>query len=274
MADLWQIPNQFIVGCPFGNYVGGLGMTSTLGTFTAKHRGGMAYRLWRCVRTLRPYPRLRAWTNRLGLPNPGIDSLYVGGMLSHLRGKIISLGAWNETDWGILLRWLRTRLLKLETKTSLIPFALELNPSCPNHGERDETNYQAVFADAKSFIDCGIPVFVKLPPVGYEHLLTPAAEVGLTGVHCCNTLPTPAGGMSGKPLQPLSLAAVKRVKQIAPHLRVIGGGGITTMDDVKRFRDAGADYFATASGWLNPMNWMRYRRMAFELALERKLVLA
>ena len=64
-----------IVGAPFGNYIQPAGCTATLGTFTAARRGGLVNRAWRIMPTVRYYRRMRAWVNKIGLRNPGIDWL-------------------------------------------------------------------------------------------------------------------------------------------------------------------------------------------------------
>ena len=42
------------------------------GTWTMKSRGGLLKRLWKIATTLRYNSVYRGWTNKLGLPNPGI----------------------------------------------------------------------------------------------------------------------------------------------------------------------------------------------------------
>lgn len=261
MADLWQIPNRFIISAPFGNYIGGRGMTSTLGTYTSEYRGGLAYRLWRCLRTLRPRWGMEAWTNKLGLPNPGVEWLTCKYWMNeeHIDGSIISISARNAGGWEHCIGDL--------TRSFFKTYAVELNVSCPNTGEPDHSIYSLVFQHAVERLQSrGWPVIVKLPPVGFEPYVEQAATAGVWGLHCCNTLPTPAGGLSGKPLQLLSLAAVRYIVNSGHPFKIIGGGGITTRDDVQRFRMAGADYFATGSGWFNPLNWTRYCTIARELS--------
>jgi len=71
-----------IVSAPFGNYIQPAGCTATLGTFTALRRGGVINRAWRVLLTVRYYRRMKAWVNRIGLRNPGIDWL-VGKNITH-----------------------------------------------------------------------------------------------------------------------------------------------------------------------------------------------
>src|ERR1051326_1557670 len=66
--------HKVIIGAPFGNYLSTPGVTSTVGTYTLKNRAGFMrwWLFWRMLRTLRYHFGL-GWTNKLGLPNPGID---------------------------------------------------------------------------------------------------------------------------------------------------------------------------------------------------------
>jgi len=79
-----------VVSAPFGNYIQPDGCTATLGTFTAASRPG---RLWRILKTVRYYPRLRAWVNKIGLRNPGIgwvENKVAAGKLD-LSDKLVSV---------------------------------------------------------------------------------------------------------------------------------------------------------------------------------------
>ena len=53
--------HKLVIAAPFGNYLDFPATTSTLGTFTAKSRGGIAWRLWQILKTVRYYPGLQAW---------------------------------------------------------------------------------------------------------------------------------------------------------------------------------------------------------------------
>lgn len=233
---------RVVISAPFGNYLNFPEAASTLGTFTWEYRGGTMYRLWRCLRTLRYYPRLKAWVNKLGLPNPGIRSLpYLG----YYGDKIISVAAFNEEDWR--------RVLK--AAASLCPLAIEMNISCPN-----VEHYAAELDIAVDYSDI---VILKLPPVGYMPTAKRAASLGFRRFHCCNTLPTPGGGLSGKPLMQLSLRAVAEVREHADVL--IGGGGITSVEDAMKYFEAGATNVSLASCLFFPWNWSLPERIAHAL---------
>lgn len=246
-----------IVSAPFGNWLSFPGCTSTLGTFTLEYRGGLLYRLWRCLRTLRYHRRLRGWTNRLGLPNPGVDSVAYGDM----RGKVVSVHGFTEREWYHLF-------VRLTVNRSCE--ALELNLSCPNVGHKPSVDELKSLPVWLSRLDHAVTVIAKLPPVLWMEYALPLWDMGVRCFHCCNTLPTPAGGLSGKTLMPFSLRAVEEIKQRwGDEVRVIGGGGISTPDDVAVYRKAGADHVAVASMLLNPFNWRKVKGLVEEMTCGR-----
>lgn len=226
-----------VISAPFGNYIQPPGATATLGTFTADRRPG---RIWQVVTTVRYYRRLGAWVNRLGLRNPGIDWLRrrVEAGKTSVGDKIISIHGFNETEWKRLLDAVRT----------LKPLAVELNMSCPNIGEVDWP--ERLFTDAMA---TELPVIVKLPPVRFGLIADKTVAAGVTTFHCCNTLPVARGGMSGRPLQPLSLRCIGDLRaKFGDRLRIIGGGGVYDLADIDTYANAGANHVALGTKAMNP----------------------
>ena len=228
-----------LISAPFGNYIQPVGTTPTVGTFTALRRGGRPAAFGRAILTVRYYRRLQAWVNKIGLRNPGIESLMSG---TH-RGRplaecVLSVHGFTPDEWTLLLD--RTR--------SLRPLALELNISCPNVGEM--TWPESLFADA---VATGVPVIVKIPPVRFGAMASDAVAAGVRWIHATNTLPVAHGGMSGAPLKPLALDAVAWLRQeFGPELGIIGGGGIRSAADIAEFAQAGADRFAVGTYAMRP----------------------
>ena len=230
-----------IISAPFGNYVQPTGTTPTLGTFTAMARPG---RVRRILASVRYYRRLRAWVNRIGLRNPGIDWL-VGKVRAgkiDVADKLVSIHGFEPDQWYALL----------ERAAALGPLGVELNMSCPNVGEVDWP--ADLFRRAAS---CGVRVIVKVPPVNYDVLVRQSLEAGLRWLHCCNTLPVPAGGLSGKPLKPVALQCIRDVlanlvAADAGDLTIVGGGGITGPCDVDDYVAAGARHVAIGTKVMNP----------------------
>ncbi|MCA9280950.1 MAG: hypothetical protein H6812_05975 [Phycisphaeraceae bacterium] len=248
MADAIPQLKPLIISAPFGNYVQPEGCTATLGTFTAARRPG---RVWRVIRTVRYYPRLRAWVNKIGLRNPGIGWLVektrAGGI--DVSDKIVSVHGFTPDDWWALI----------EKSAALKPLAIELNISCPNVGE---LNWPGdLFTRA---VATGVSTIVKLPPVNYELAFDDAMRGGVRTFHCCNTLPVPAGGVSGKPLMPVALQCIRdlRLRAGGTPITIIGGGGITTPGDIDAYRDAGADHFAIGTKVMHPKYLWSHRGIA------------
>ncbi|MDX2114537.1 MAG: hypothetical protein SFZ24_02800 [Planctomycetota bacterium] len=252
-----------VISAPFGNYIQPAGCTPTLGTFTAARRPG---RLWRILRTVRYYPRLGAWVNKIGLRNPGIDWLVrrAAQAPETVRDKLVSIHGFCDDDWWTLL----------DKAAALKPLGIELNMSCPNVGH---VNWPDSLFDRA--VATGVPIVVKLPPVNYREMFQSALQAGVRAFHCCNTIPVPAGGVSGKPLKPVAIQCILDVRTIAarhadapartqphtadpsspipapapaPGVLIIGGGGITTPQDVDDYASAGADVFAVGTKVFNP----------------------
>lgn len=230
-----------VISAPFGNYIRPRGATATIGTFTAQRRPG---RWWRIIRTVRYYPRLGAWVNQLGLRNPGIEWAVERARRGELKpaDKILSIHGFEPGEWSLLLA----------RAAELRPLALELNMSCPNVGTIDWPPW--LFERA---IATDLRVIVKLPPVSFQDMARMALDAGIRCFHCCNTLPVPRGGLSGKPLKPVALQCIREVRALARGLgmdgvRIIGGGGITSPADIDDFAASGADHAAIGTKAMNP----------------------
>lgn len=237
-------PKPVVISAPFGNYVRPAGATPTVGTFTVHRRRGRWHRI---LATVRYMPRVGAWVNRIGLRNPGIgwvESRVAAGKMG-LAESIVSVHGFHEDEWRDLIRRV----------AALRPGAIELNVSCPNVGELSWPAW--LFAEAEAALPGR--VIVKIPPVRYEAMVRDALGAGVRMFHCCNTLPVPGGGMSGKPLMPLALIAIGRVRALAREMGIdagsvliIGGGGITEPADVDAYADAGADRVAIGTKVMHP----------------------
>jgi dihydroorotate dehydrogenase len=239
-----------IVSAPFGNYVQPAGAVATLGTFTAKARAG---RVWRILRTVRYYPRLRAWVNKIGLRNPGMPWLVerVRSGRAAVGDKLVSVHGFADGEWTELLDACR----------EIAPLGVELNMSCPNIGEIDWP--EDLFSRA---LATGVPVIVKLPPVRFETMFAQALAAGVRTFHCCNTLPVPAGGISGAPLKPVSLQCIARVLDLAGpragELRIVGGGGVREPADIDEYVAAGVHAVAIGTKVMNPRYMISHTPLA------------
>lgn len=234
---------MLIISAPFGNYIQREGVISTFGTFTRYRRPGRIRQVLRTVRHANG-----GWINQLGLRNVGIEKAPAAN-----PGKatdIVSLHI--DADWVETMRY---SLYKYDERQWI-----ELNVSCPNVIVPEWSSSQ-VNKICKAFMSHYQWVSVKLPPVDYLNLFCFAFEAGITHFHCCNSYPTPIGGVSGKPLMPYSLACIKQLKKLAPEITVIGGGGIESTDDIKRYFEAGATHVAIGSALFNPLTHLRMGKL-------------
>src|SRR5690606_1769242 len=110
--------------------------------------------------------------------------------------------------------------------------------------------------ETRKSMDVSRPVLVKIAPDLTEQelydVLQVSMDVNIDGIVATNTTisrPTSLqsssvnreGGLSGKPLYPLSLSMVQRIyQQTNGELPIIAAGGIFTGDDVLAFIQAGA----------------------------------
>lgn len=202
------------------------------------------------------------WVNRLGLPNPGIDSV----SNIELKGKIVSLHGFFQDDWKELLKALYRAGMHKDVIE--MPIAIELNFSCPNVGMvRVDQAVQAAKAA------CGILgkhclVIAKLPPIKWMYYAIPLYDVGISCFHLCNTMQTPSGGLSGKVLKQYSLWAVDEVKQFwGKGVTVLGGGGVTDWEDAFDYYSAGADHVVISSMLLNPFNHKKVESIRNNLSI-------
>jgi dihydroorotate dehydrogenase len=236
--------NRLILSAPFGNYLNFAGCTPTLGTYTLHRRAGTIKRWWRVLSTLRP-TRV-GWVNKLGLPNPGI-----GALKQVPAGAILSVHGFDAGEWVELV----VRAASLGARV------VEFNLSCPNVPVG--TTAREVIPAVRKAAAGGVTVLAKLPPLRWAGLALPLLREGVTAFHCCNTVPTPRGGLSGKVLKQFSLCVVEGVRRHLPTGgTVIGGGGITTPGDIADYASAGATHFAVGSYLLNPLHWRHVRHLA------------
>lgn len=236
-----------LVSAPFGNYYQLLSkiietdFTPVLGTYTWQPRGFFTKPygglVLRTLLTLRYNEK--AYFNRIGLKNPGIRSLKKGDY----SDKIISIYGWTDDEWDNLFK----------TVKDLNPEAVEINASCPNIEKSPFTKHFF-----EKYFDKKLNLIVKIPPVNYLQLVEMAYGAGIRTFHCCNTLPTPNGGMSGKALLPISQAVVRHLRNIYTDIKIIGGGGITTVSDANDYMNLGANHVAIGTMLFNPLNWKNF----------------
>ena len=125
---------------------------------------------------------------------------------------------------------------------------LELNISCPN------VKNNLIHDDLYKFLNlerkwCSI----KLSPSTDISLVDKYYNQGFRQFHCCNTLLTENGGLSGIVIQKHSFKLIEEIKNKYNDVEIIGGGGITTLDDVEKYKKYGAQHYSISSLMFNPI---------------------
>ena len=221
------------IAAPFGNYLFTRKTRSVLGTYTLEKRPGLIKQL---IKTLRY--KNGAWYNSLGLKNPGID--FGIRRYNKKRGDLLSIAAIKQGDWILL--------------NEKIPddFDIELNLSCPNI-EHFENYYEGI----SSFLNNKRKVIIKLSPLTSSSMVQSFINLGFSSFHCCNTLPTKDGGMSGKGLEKYVDRLIKIIKHFKEDAEIIAGGGIKTLEDIERYKELGANSFSLGTVCFNIGNFYK-----------------
>jgi dihydroorotate dehydrogenase len=245
--------DRVIIGAPFGNWriFRFRDTTPTIGSYTWENRGGIPTQLWRVVKTVRYSPSTQTWVNKLSLPNRGICTL----RHADVKDRILNIYGFDAEEWRYLV----------DFANDLQPEALEFNLSCPNAGH--PVYISEVIPAIRRAVDYGINVIVKLPPVRWMLYANYCYHLGVRRFHCCNTIPVPRGGLSGKALIPFVLWAITELRDTwAYDIDITAGGGITCLADVNNYIKRGADRVAIASMLFNPFNWPKISEFTSFLA--------
>lgn len=221
---------NIVISPPFGNYVCPNGATRIRGSFTIDRRKGI---IKQALKTIRPVKG--GWVNKMGLRNCGI----VYGMLrGNVATDIYSLATVSSSgEWDYFL--------------SIVPdhFMVEVNVGCPNVDEHEITSQQlSKFAKRYRL------AILKVPGVYKEawDFIEMGYDAGFRYFHISNTVPVARGGESGTRVQTVSLPLIIATKHTYDDVTVIGGGGIYTPEDVRRYRGVGVDVFSLSSIWFTP----------------------
>ncbi|MBV9159056.1 MAG: diguanylate cyclase, partial [Candidatus Kaiserbacteria bacterium] len=185
----------------------------------------------------------------------------------------------SATEADFVADWVLAAKMMKETGVH----AIEANFSCPNEGDRVkkllcyDAEMSAKIAEAIKKEIGEMPLVIKISYFDNEaELEDVVTKVGpfVQGIAAINTIPAPVykkdgtqalpggewrlkSGICGKPIKWAGLDMVKRLKVLREkhglYFDIVGVGGVTTPQDFKEYRDAGADLVmtATAAMW-NP----------------------
>jgi dihydroorotate dehydrogenase len=228
-------PTRFFISAPFGNYIKPKGAIPVCGTFTLNPRGN---RLWSVAKSLRYNTKFNGWTNKLGLPNPGIEK----GLKRHVNGEVISIAEIEVNDF-----------VKIQ---QIIPdsHSVELNLSCPNVDKILTWESCKVFTKLNSLRRewCIGKVSPLTTPEELKFLID---EIGFRQIHISNTLPLSGnrGGVSGPVLIPYTLELIDLIRETwGESITIVAGGGVTDFGGVMRYLGKGANHVSIGSVCFNP----------------------
>lgn len=224
----------FLISPPFGTYFDHPEATPVLGSFTLKPRSGRWYKTLQFLWDNWQRPVIGGYCNRIGLRNPGIDSLQ---FLPHDL-RLHSLVGLDDDDWKIMLDH-----INFHGNTHV---RFELNLGCPNVHE-----YGIEYADLEAFCRhywCG----VKLPADMNKamKIADMAVKAGARFLHAGNTVASEWGGLSGAPAKAVNLPIVGALARAFPGVHIVGGGGNYVYRDILDYNHAGAVSYSLATAWM------------------------
>ena len=228
---------KYYIAPPFGNYLHRPDMYSVMGTYTLLPRPGLLKEL---LKTLRYSHFHKGWTNRLGLRNPGIER-GINKYYVQPHRRIVSICGFNYGEWKTLAEYTRG-------------IRVELNLSCPNVGMKGNTGCPVELFDTSH-------VIVKVSPHTTENEIVSYMERGVRKWHFSNTLPIAQGGLSGKTLMTYNAKLIKFTLGEDKCARIIGGGGVTNMSDVRFYKDLGCSGVSLGTVCFIPFALRRFNVM-------------
>ena len=231
---------QIFISAPFGNYIKHKNAISITGTWTLEPRGN---RFWSVIKTLRWNSELQGWTNKLGLPNPGIKV----GLQKTFPSDVLSIAEIDRGDFKKLY--------------SIIPETqnIELNLSCPNIGKSLPWDDAEIFTRYRATTDREWCIAKLSPLTTPEDLEFLVDKLGFRQLHFSNTLPCQYGGLSGSVLRPYTLDLIRLVRENwGDSVEIIAGGGVSDFGAVYEYLGEGANHVAIGSLCFN---WFKMKRL-------------
>jgi len=197
----------------------------------------------------------RSFVNAVGLRNPGVEEFR--RRLSNVKIPedkflMISIYGTNEDEFKEIIE-----------KLYYFADGFELNISCPHserYGQIVGQDEKLVGKILKNVSSLGKPIFIKVSPnLDIRETVRVAIENRVSGITAINTkgpklflydgypvLSNQVGGISGKAILELGLRCVREIRDLT-NLPIIACGGISIADDVRKYKEVGADYFGIGS---------------------------
>ena len=239
----FRMKPKFFVAAPFGNYLHLKGTIPVTGTWTLEPREN---RVWSVMKSLRWNSSQSGWTNKLGLPNPGIEV----GLKKTSVNEILSIAEVNKGHWSELE-------LAIPSDQNI-----ELNLSCPNLEKTLGWEDARVFSPALFRLQKREWSIVKLSPLTTpEELEFVVEHLGFTQLHFSNTLPTVQGGLSGPVLKNYTMSLIELARErYGGDVEIIAGGGVSEFGAVMDYLSNGADHISLGSVCFNPFKLRKLLR--------------
>tara|TARA_B100001093_G_C26855649_1_gene1027277 strand:+ start:5090 stop:5797 length:708 start_codon:yes stop_codon:yes gene_type:complete len=228
---------MIFISPPFGNYLDIKNTISIKGSFTLESRDGLYSQI---LKTLRYSFEYNGWINKIGLRNKGID--YAIDDYKKNKSKFIySIALFNERE--------------IDKIVNKIPedMNIEINVSCPNVDKSPINDGLNKFLNNKRQW-----CIIKLSPLTSNQLVDSYYKIGFRQFHCCNTIPIKQGGLSGKSIQPYSLKLVHYLRNNYKDVEIIAGGGIQSSEDIRTYKNNGANYFSISTLLFNPYKFAKF----------------
>lgn len=216
-----------------------------------------------------------SFINAVGLSNPGVEEFV--NKLSKIKipdDKFLLISIFGNSV---------NEFREIAEKLCDWADGFELNISCPHsekYGQVIGQDKELVGKITKNIVSLRKPVFVKISPnLNIKEVVECVVRNGASGITAINTkgpelflhnnfpiLSNKVGGISGKAILELGLKSVKEIKSIT-NLPVIACGGISTAEDVRNYKQVGADFFGVGSA-LAGMNTEEIKQYFHQLFLD------
>ena len=226
---------KYYIAPPFGNHLHRPDMYSVMGTYTLLSRPGLLKSL---LKTLRYSFHHKGLTNQLGMRNPGIEKGIQKYYVQPHR-RIISICGFNYGEWKTLAEYIRPVR------------RVEINLSCPNLGTKGNMGCPVELFDTNQII-------LKMSPLTTEEEIVMYMERGVRKWHFSNTLPIAQGGLSGTTLMQYNKKLIKFCLSEDKCAKIIGGGGIRNMSDVRFYKDLGCSGVSLGTVCFWPLSLRRF----------------
>ncbi|MGH9083798.1 MAG: dihydroorotate dehydrogenase [Acidimicrobiales bacterium] len=204
-----------------------------------------------------------------GNPAPRVHPASGGGMVNHVGLQGPGVAPWRQEQLPALVScgarvvasiWGRT-VEEFAAAAALLAgapgvVAVEVNVSCPNldDGRRMFATSAAATGEAvAAAAAAGLPRWAKLSPAVSDlcEIAGAALDAGAEALTLVNTLPAAgvdivqgrrwSGGLSGPPLHPVAVRAVRDCRQAFAGAGIVGVGGVASGEDAVELLQMGAD---------------------------------